>query len=201
MPFAFSHRKATQALNFFARQAGGRINKLKALKLVYFADRYHLRRFGRPVIGDEYLAMNYGPVASSTKDLAEMSDFLGQEERTYAEQYLAPVPEDHAYRSLQPEQSRVFSESDRTALGWAWRQFGAKDGFALAELTHLYPEWRRHEAALKEQGGVSRAPMNYRDFLDDPPAGIDPCHALNAEERVAVAAGIEERAGFERRWQ
>ena len=33
MPFSFSHRKATQALNFFARKAGGRINKMKALKL------------------------------------------------------------------------------------------------------------------------------------------------------------------------
>src|SRR5438309_84841 len=76
MPFSFSHRKATQALNFFAQRAGGSINKMKALKLVYFADRYHLRKYGRPVVGDEYLAMNYGPVASGTKDLAEMSDFL-----------------------------------------------------------------------------------------------------------------------------
>ena len=69
MPFSFSHRKATQALNFFAQRAGGSINKMKALKLVYFADRYHLRKYGRPVVGDEYLAMNYGPVASGTKDL------------------------------------------------------------------------------------------------------------------------------------
>ena len=62
MPFSFSHRKATQALNFFARQGGGSINKMKALKLVYFADRSHLRRYGRPVVGDEYLAMNFSPV-------------------------------------------------------------------------------------------------------------------------------------------
>ncbi len=66
MPFSFSHRKATQALNFFAAKAGGKINKMKALKLVFFADRYHLRKYGRPVVGDEYLAMNYGPVASGT---------------------------------------------------------------------------------------------------------------------------------------
>lgn len=53
MPFSFSHRKATQALNFFARKAPGHsINKMKALKLVYFADRYHLRKYGRPVVGD-----------------------------------------------------------------------------------------------------------------------------------------------------
>ena len=78
-------------MNFLARQAGGSIHKLKALKLVYFADRYHLRRYGRPVIGDEYLAMQYGPVPSNTKDIAEMGDFLGQEERDYARAFIRPM--------------------------------------------------------------------------------------------------------------
>ena len=72
MNLTFAHRKATQALNFFALSASGRMNKLKALKLVFFADRYHLRLYGRPITNDRYLAMKYGPVASSCKDLAEM---------------------------------------------------------------------------------------------------------------------------------
>ena len=83
MNLTFAHRKATQALNYFARQSSGRLNKLKALKLIYFADRYHLRTYGRPITNDRYLAMEYGPVASSCKDLAEMSEFLGKEEREY----------------------------------------------------------------------------------------------------------------------
>src|SRR2546426_6564656 len=89
MTLTFSHRKATQVLNFFARKNGGQINKMKALKLVFFADRYHLRQFGRPITNDEYLAMEYGPVASGCKDLAEMSDFLDLHERSYAEKFLA----------------------------------------------------------------------------------------------------------------
>jgi uncharacterized phage-associated protein len=198
MPFSFSHRKATQSLNFLARQAGGSINKLKALKLVYFADRYHLRRFGRPIIGDEYLAMNYGPVPSGTKDVAEMSDFLGEEEASYAKTYLRPVDR-FTFGSEQPVEGKVFSESDRDALAWAWKQFGNKDAFALAELTHVYPEWKRHEEALKAKL-ASRAPMNYRDFLDDPPAGYEPCHRLTDEEREAIASGIGEVADFERLW-
>ena len=63
--------KATQALNFFARQEGASIVKMKALKLVFFADRYHLRRYGRPVVRDKYKAMEYGPVASTAYDLIE----------------------------------------------------------------------------------------------------------------------------------
>src|ERR1700683_762715 len=58
MPSAFeipvAVRKATQALNYFAcLSASGapfaEINKMKALKLLFFADRYHLRKYGRPV--------------------------------------------------------------------------------------------------------------------------------------------------------
>jgi len=195
MSFPFSHRKTTQALNFFARQAGGEINKLKALKLVYFADRYHLRRFGRPVTGDEYLAMPYGPVASGAKDLAEMGDFLGDEERAYGTQFIAPVDR-FSYRSTTEVAERVLSESDRLALAWAWERFGGADRFELAELTHRYPEWKRHEPALSSRR-ESRVPMCYRDFLDDPAPGTDPCHPLTVEEREALAVGIQERFAAE----
>lgn len=199
MPFSFSHRKATQALNFLAKRAGGSIHKLKALKLVYFADRYHLRRFGRPVVGDEYLAMQYGPVPSNTKDIAEMGDFLGKEERDYAKSFIRPITR-YTFRSERDVEEKVFSQSDRDALAWSGEQFGKYGRFELAELTHAYPEWKRHEAALKAKL-VSRAPMNYRDFLEDPPRGYEPCHALSPEEREAVADGIGDVADFERSWR
>src|SRR6266478_1829705 len=144
MPFSFSHRKATQALNFFARKAGGRINKMKALKLVYFADRFHLRKYGRPVVGDEYLAMNYGPVASGTKDLAEMSDFLGEEEKNYAKRFIKPTETALGYSSVAGIDEKVLSASDREALEFAWKRFGHIEKYALAKLTHQYPDWKRH---------------------------------------------------------
>jgi len=200
MPFSFSHRKATQALNFFARKAGGRINKMKALKLVYFADRFHLRKFGRPVVGDEYLAMNYGPVASSTKDLAEMSDFLGEEEQRYAKRFIRPADSAITYESVHDLDKKVLSASDQEALTFAWSRFGRVDKFELSKLTHRYPDWKRHKAAL-QSNVVTRVPMNYRDFLDDPEGNIEPCYALAAKERKAIASGIDEIAAFERLWR
>lgn len=191
MSFPFSHRKTTQALNYFARMSGGDINKLKALKLVYFADRYHLRRYGRPITGDEYLAMPYGPVASGAKDLAEMGDFLSDDERAYGAQFLAPVDR-YSYRSAAELDGRTLSESDRMALAWAWEKFGQMDRFKLADYTHRYPEWKRHEAALVGKR-ETRVPMCYRDFLDDPDPGTEPCHPLGVEDRAALAAGIQER--------
>jgi len=197
MSFPFSHRKATQVLNFFARQSGGEINKLKALKLIFLADRYHLRRYGRPITGDEYFAMPYGPVASGAKDLAEMDPMLSDAERSYGAQYLAPVDR-YTYRSIAEMENRALSESDRDALAWTWEQFGKHERFDLAEYTHRYPEWKRHEKALNTKR-ETRILMSYRDFLDDSDVpGTDPCHPLAPEERAALASGIRERFEAER---
>ncbi len=38
-------------------------------KLLYFADKLHLERYGRGIIKDIYIAMKYGPVASGAYDL------------------------------------------------------------------------------------------------------------------------------------
>ena len=47
---------------------------MKAIKLIYLADRLHLRKYGRPIIGDMYWAMKLGPVGSLAKRVAELTD-------------------------------------------------------------------------------------------------------------------------------
>lgn len=201
MLFSFSHRKATQALNFFARKAGGSMSKLRALKLVYFADRYHLRKFGRPITNDEYFAMPYGPVASGVKDLAEKSEFLSDEEREYADRFLSrDETRPHDFFSHADVDKAVLSESDLEALEFAWRTFGRMEPFELVELTHRYPEWVRHEPSLTAKV-TSRAPMDYADFLEDPvDANLEPCHALSEQDRSDLRDVLKEAASFESRW-
>ena len=38
----------------------------KIFKILYFADKKHIAQYGRPVIDDTYIAMEYGPVPSET---------------------------------------------------------------------------------------------------------------------------------------
>ena len=198
MNLTFAHRKATQALNYFARQSSGRLNKLKALKLIYFADRYHLRTYGRPITNDRYLAMEYGPVASSCKDLAEMSEFLGKEEREYAARFIKPSGHDY-FSSAEVDQEE-FSVSDMEALAFAWREYGSRDGFALAEATHQFPEWALHEPRLKSTN-ESRVPMSYRDFLENPPVGVDPMPPLDEMEQDDLRMQLDELASVESLWR
>lgn len=198
MPLSFSYRKVTQALNFFACQNGGRFNKMKALKLLYFADRFHLRKYGRPISNDEYFAMDYGPVASGGKDLAEGSDFRPDPEKSYAGQFINPVDR-FEYASVAPMDADVFSQTDLESLQFAWSRFGGMDQFALAELTHVYPEWKKHESALKS-GVNSRVKMSFSDFLGDPPPGYDPCHPLSGDERELRADEIKELSAIHALW-
>ena len=46
-------RKIIQALAYIAyHQPGHKVNSMKAYKLLWLADRYHLRQYGRTITGD-----------------------------------------------------------------------------------------------------------------------------------------------------
>jgi uncharacterized phage-associated protein len=152
----FNYKKATQALNYLACRSGSKINKMKALKLVYFADRYHLRKYGRLITNDTYFAMEHGPVASGVKDLAEFSVALDKHEASYAKQYIRPVSK-YTYESIADVDRDVFSDSDIEALKFAFETFGQLDKFKLRDKTHLYPEWKKHEQSLQK---LSRTEMD-----------------------------------------
>jgi uncharacterized phage-associated protein len=193
---SLTHRKATQALNFFAGESGGSINKLKALKLLFFADRYHLRKFGRPVSECAYYAMAHGPVASEAKHIAEEDDRLPAPARTYARKFLEKKTS-YEYASVARVDKDVLSASDLEALTFAWENFGYLSQFQLRDLTHHYPEWKRHERALKNN---KRIAMDYADFFGDPDANQNPCHALTAKEREAALELFHQRQAFDERW-
>src|SRR5438045_2739639 len=46
-------------------------NNMYLLKLIFFADRYHIRKYLRPVTADSYFAMERGAVASEILNLCK----------------------------------------------------------------------------------------------------------------------------------
>lgn len=195
MQLSFSHKKAVQVLNVLAMKAGGTLNKMKALKLIYFADRYHLRRFGRPITNDTYFAMKYGPVASACKDLLNATE---ETEVGYSSQYI-DTTQGHDFSSVCPVDEMVFSESDKQALDFAWQHYHSKNQFQLAEETHRFPEWQKHQTAL-ESGTASRRLMPYSDFVLNAEAGIDPSPALDPEQQADIREELDEMHSIESIW-
>lgn len=200
MYFTFDYQKATQAIVFFAQKAGNFINRMKALKLVYFADRNHLRKYGSLITNDEYYAMDYGTVASGVKDILEFSHFLGSQEKAYADQFLK-IADQFQIEAKNSFQSSVFSQTEIEALTFAWEKFGHYDQFTLSkEITHKYPEWKKHEQTLKASN-ISRVSMNIEDFLDDPDdPNVELCYPLSLDEKSDTLEELKEFAYIEALW-
>ena len=157
-----SYKKAVQTLNYLAEKKDGKINKMKAIKLIYLADKLHLRKYGRPIVGDVYWAMKFGPVGSYTKRAAELD--VPESVLSYAQKYIKPADvKKKAFVSLKSTDMDVFSKTDIECLESVYSAFGDKDQFELAELSHEYPEWKKHERELN--AGKLRVPMNYDDFF------------------------------------
>jgi uncharacterized phage-associated protein len=62
--FKIDEEKSNQVLLWIITKFGGKIDFHKLFKILYFAEQKHLTRYGRPIIGDKFIAMKDGPVPS-----------------------------------------------------------------------------------------------------------------------------------------
>lgn len=170
----FNYKKAIQALNVLAIKEGGSINKMKAIKLIWLADRLHLRKYGRPIISDNYYAMKFGPVPSHTKNIIDKNeDYTSDEELIYRDIYIEKDPNcKHSFISKNKPELSVFSKTDIEAILKVYDEFGEKNQFDLSTLSHHFPEWKKSEGKILD-GICSRADMNYNDFFDNTDINIE----------------------------
>ena len=70
MDFKVDKDKAKAALLYICANVPG-IDKHKLYKILYFAEQKHLVNYGRPITGDAFIKMEYGPVPSYVKNKVE----------------------------------------------------------------------------------------------------------------------------------
>ena len=66
--FEMNANKVIEVLTWLANEQPG-IGAFHVSKVLYYADKEHLNLYGRPVVGDTYIRMEFGPVPSKTYDL------------------------------------------------------------------------------------------------------------------------------------
>lgn len=168
--------KMSQIIGYIFKISGmARINRVKLIKLIWAADRYHIRKYGRLVTEDIYYAMEHGPVSSLALDIAQLTEWkFSKSEYDFLSNYFNSDKEDTWVEGGVIIAEDYLSESDKEALDFAWNTFGKFDDFYLADIiSHNYPEWKRledHLAQLKiESGGKSgRIEINSELFFDNP---------------------------------
>lgn len=164
--------KITQSLGLLlSLDDNHRINKLKLVKLIWAADRYHLRKYGRTVTGTEYFAMAHGPVSSLTLDVIDNDEVaLCSEDIAYISEYITQWDNDKnqvvLYNGIE---SDYLSDTDQEALRFAWEIFGDKEPFELADkITHQYPEWSKFREYFEVNNGRGRKEIDLDDFFKNP---------------------------------
>ena len=60
----FDPRTATDAVALLVHLAGGRLNRVAVLKLLYFAEREALATYGTTITGGTFYALEHGPIVS-----------------------------------------------------------------------------------------------------------------------------------------
>lgn len=153
--FPYIKERAYNAILWLLHQHSGRLNRLKLMKLVFFVDLEHLSRYGRPVIGGHYVAMEHGPVASEIyTDIKHCRDDMPfKAAYVYDIVATAPVDEEH------------LSESDIEILREINSKYGDMDRYAIRDLTHNFKSWRKNYP-----NDNSSHPLPYEDFFLDLPA-------------------------------
>lgn len=191
--FRFAPEKLVQALVFFAQRGVRDLDKMKAAKLLFHADKYHLLKYGRPVLGDQYACMDYGPVPSASlnvmndvvagdKHFRPLAKELFDEYLTVEKSMFRKYP---VFRARKEPDLDVFSDSDIEALDHAQKNHGAKSAWNLSEQSHEEPSWK---LANEQRAPGSSVIMDYRLFFEGHPEAADMLRFVEAQQEDRDAA-------------
>jgi uncharacterized phage-associated protein len=164
--FNFNLEKLVHGLAMFSVEGVPDLTKLKAAKLMYFADKEHLLRYGRPVLGDVYFCLPYGPIPSIS--LNEMNDAIAapeveDEDRTLFNEVLeVRAGAQPTFAAKNGFDSEVFSESEIEVLRETANRFGKLTAGQLVSLTHKELTWTIPNEHRTPEG---RSPIPYELFF------------------------------------
>jgi uncharacterized phage-associated protein len=130
-PFTFDEGKAIEVILHIAHTAKI-ADLIHICKILYFADKEHLQRYGRFICGDDYFAMKNGPVPSGTYDI--LKDV--RRGRTKSHDVGFMIYDNVNIYPLRTTNFDLLSESDIETLDSAIAQYGAMPFDQLSAASH-----------------------------------------------------------------
>lgn len=176
MKFEINEEKALEALVWLANAKPG-ITAFYVSKILFYAEKEHLNRYGRPIIADTFIAMPNGPVPSAIYDVLK-GDFayLG-----IADLVPDAIDTSGYAHPLQPRRGpdlAKLSKSDVECLQFALDRYAHVPFGRLSEQTHREPAWAK---------ATINGAMDYEHFLDAANPDRD---AILTEVREFAAYGV-----------
>lgn len=168
LSFKFRSEKFVNALAYFALKCPG-TTKLKVCKLLFYADKEHFLRYGRPIIGDHYYKLPYGPVPTRGLDILKGNADPG--DIALLEKYVSVVGV-NIFPKRNPDR-KVFSSSDLQIMDEICARYGHLSAIELMRLSHKEESW-----VNADPSGL----MDYRLLFEGRPE-CDPLRELAESEQ------------------
>jgi uncharacterized phage-associated protein len=142
-PFLFKADKSVEAILYIAQHVV-QPTFHRISKVMYFADKVHLEKYGRFICGDSYVAMKHGPVPMYSYEIlktvrgdgfapcSKETDVKSAEKTKKA----FIVVDEFLVKPLRAAQLDYFSESDLECLDKAIDKYGRMSSSQLTELSH-----------------------------------------------------------------
>ncbi len=155
---AFDEIKATQTAALFLKHAGGELNYLALIKLLYTADREAIRRLGLPITTDRYVSMKLGPVTSNIYDRIKASASPQARPTTWSTYIQKSRDPNSVILKSDPGNSEL-SPAEEELIAEVFAAHGTKGPFQLADECHTnFPEW--------SDPGESSTPIEIADIIE-----------------------------------
>lgn len=140
--------KLKSLLLYFGTYTGTKfLGKVKLMKLFYFLDFMHVKKYGVPVTYDNYVNLEHGPIPSAIKNLVDsavddidnsaLGDTIHFERPEDFEMYRV-VPN----RKFSKEDEKYLSENELEILKKVCIRFADKNTKFIEEASHQEAPWR-----------------------------------------------------------
>lgn len=170
----FNHDKAINLVLFVVKSVPDP-GLHKVFKLLYFADREHLKLYGTTISSDKYISMKDGPVPSSIYDILKIA----------RGDYMLPTPEDFKefvkrcldvvsrYKIIAKENPNLdyLSESEIECLIFSIEKYKNLSFEKLKQLSHDFA-WEQAQdnnemsiLNIAKAGGASQEMLDYIGFI------------------------------------
>ncbi|MEM9709723.1 MAG: Panacea domain-containing protein [Pseudomonadota bacterium] len=160
---SYNPQKAAQTVAYLSLKNNRRpLNILKAVKLVYLADRESVRRFGFPIQDETHYSMPQGPVNSTT-----YRHLRGEVPPDQENGWGDVLSDRHNHKvglandEIDADDLDELSDADIAVLDAVWNEFGGMNQWQLVDWTHdanNVPEW--------EDPNGSSNPIPLRRMMD-----------------------------------
>ncbi|MDR1391269.1 MAG: SocA family protein [Holosporales bacterium] len=158
--FNINPEKAVETIVYLANKKPN-IDHYHVVKTIFYADKTHLNRYGRPVLGDKYIKMQAGPVPSLVLDIINLNDHALDPKLVERALDSFIITQDNKKKLISPKREGIldkFSESDLECLDEAFDFCKEKSFKELLNVSHKEKAWKEAE---------NNGEMDYFLMLDD----------------------------------